>query len=100
MRVKEEGIFKMHSEDDDYNLPLSFTHRRHEQQATDGASNLMVKNWRLKERVSITFEPCRNFFHFHLFFFKTNIYFNTFLPDNNTDENSISCFSAMPECRC
>lgn len=60
MRVKEEGIFKMHSEDDDYNLPLSFTHRRHEQQAIDGASNLMVKNWRLKERVSIffTFGPC------------------------------------------
>lgn len=48
MRVKEEGIFKMHSEDDDYDLPLTFSQRRHE--PIEGAANL-IKNWRLKERV-------------------------------------------------
>lgn len=52
MRVKQEGIFKMHSEDDDFNLPLTFTQRRHEQ-PIEGSVNLMIKNWRLKERVCI-----------------------------------------------
>lgn len=52
MRVKEEGIFKMHSEDDDYSLPLAFTHRRHENNI-EGSANLMIKNWRLKERVCL-----------------------------------------------
>lgn len=54
MRVKEEGIFKMHSEDDDYALPLAFIHRRHEHQSAEGSTNLVIKNWRLKERVSRT----------------------------------------------
>ena len=95
MRVKEEGIFKMHSEDDDYNLPLSFTHRRHEQQAIDSASNLMVKNWRLKERVSCLEFPFSLISSYY--YQKTNIY-NVLLycPDNITDENSFCCFSAMP----
>jgi hypothetical protein len=52
MRVKEEGVFKMHREDDDVNLPLAFSERRHEQ-PIDGNANLMIKNWRLKDRVSV-----------------------------------------------
>ena len=51
MRVKEEGVFKMHREDDDVNLPIAFCERRHEQ-PIEGNANLIVKNWRLKERVS------------------------------------------------
>lgn len=52
MRVKqEEGIFKYHSEDDDFGLPLAFQQRRHDQPIETLLSNLVTKNWRLKERV-------------------------------------------------
>lgn len=52
MRVRTEGVFKMHSEDDDYNLPIAFQQRRHEQ--IEGFVADLMKNWRLKskERVS------------------------------------------------
>lgn len=41
----------MHSEDDDYNLPIAFQQRRHEPRVDTFFADLM-KNWRLKERVS------------------------------------------------
>lgn len=50
MRVRTEGVFKMHNEDDDYNLPIAFQQRRHEQKIEMLAD--LMKNWRLKERVS------------------------------------------------
>jgi hypothetical protein len=54
MRVRRsaEGVFKMHSEDDDYNLPVAFQQRRHEQRI-EGLLAEIMKNWRLKERVSL-----------------------------------------------
>lgn len=51
MRVRTEGVFKMHNEDDDMNLPLAFQQRRHEQKI-EGLLVDIMKNWRLKERVS------------------------------------------------
>jgi hypothetical protein len=53
MRVKEEGVFKMHCEDKDEILPIVFTQRRHEQPPSLESNNLaaMIKNWRLRERV-------------------------------------------------
>lgn len=62
MRVREEGVFKMHSEDDDYNLPIAFQQRRYEPRIEGFLTDL--KNWRLKERVSHVlslvnaFSPC------------------------------------------
>jgi hypothetical protein len=53
MRVRTEGVFKMHSEDDDFNLPIAFQQRRHEQKIEGLLADLM-KNWRLKERVRCT----------------------------------------------
>lgn len=53
MRVRREGIFKMHSEDDDNNLPIAFQQRRHEQRIENVLAD--VKAWRTKsqkERVS------------------------------------------------
>lgn len=43
----------MHSEDDDYNLPIAFHQRRHE--PIEGFVADLMKNWRLKskERVSL-----------------------------------------------
>lgn len=43
----------MHSEDDDYNLPIAFQQRRHE--PIEGFVADLMKNWRLKskERVSL-----------------------------------------------
>lgn len=49
MRVRREGVFKMHSEDDDYNLPITFQQRRHEQRTELVLADLM-KNWRLKSQ--------------------------------------------------
>jgi hypothetical protein len=54
MRVRSEGVFKMHSEDDDVNLPLAFQQRRHEQKIEGLLADIM-KNWRLKERVRCLF---------------------------------------------
>lgn len=51
MRVKPEGVFKMHNEDDDALLPISFNQRRHEQPPLDVNLASMIKHWRLKERV-------------------------------------------------
>lgn len=52
MRVKEEGIFKMHSEDKDELLPVAFMQRRHEHEPPMENNNLiLIKNWRLRERV-------------------------------------------------
>jgi regulatory associated protein of mTOR len=63
MGVQEEGIFKVHIEDEDNKLPLAFS--RHEE-------NLVIKNlerislkgeWRLKERmktVSVALVLCLN----------------------------------------
>lgn len=50
MRVRTEGVFKMHSEDDDFNLPIAFQRRRQ----IEGFAVDLMKNWRLKskERVS------------------------------------------------
>lgn len=53
MRVKEEGVFKMHSEDDDASLPIAFSLRRHEQPPMDVNLASMIKHWRLKERVCV-----------------------------------------------
>lgn len=39
----------MHSEDDDYNLPITFQQRRHEQRTELVLADLM-KNWRLKSQ--------------------------------------------------
>lgn len=58
MRVRTEGVFKMHSEDDDYNLPMSFQQRRHEQKI-EGLLAEVTRNWRLKERVSRFFSSRR-----------------------------------------
>lgn len=52
MRVKEEGVFKMHSEDKDELLPIVFTQRRHEQPPMESNLAVLIKNWRLRERVS------------------------------------------------
>lgn len=52
----------MHREDDDVNLPIAFCERRHEQ-PIEGNANLIVKNWRLKERmktVSVALVLCLN----------------------------------------
>lgn len=51
MRVHAEGVFKMHCEDDDYNLPIALQQRRHEQKIEGLLADIM-RNWRLKERVS------------------------------------------------
>lgn len=67
MRVKQEGVFKMHSEDDDASLPISFTQRRHEQPPLNVNLASMIKHWRLKERVSLLL-PCWEFPILNLFF--------------------------------
>lgn len=51
--MRTEGLFKYHSEDDDYNLPIAFQQRRHEQKIEGFLADQMMKNWRLKERVSV-----------------------------------------------
>jgi hypothetical protein len=48
MRVRAEGIFKMHSEDDDYNLPITFHQSRHE--PIESFLVDLMKNWRLKSK--------------------------------------------------
>ena len=61
MKMTEE-MRKMQAEIefDDYNLPLSFQQRRHDQPIVGIDSQLVSRNWRLKERVSInvTFRNC------------------------------------------
>lgn len=55
MRVRSEGVFKMHCEDDDLNLPIAFQQRRHEQKIEGLLEELGTKSWRQKsqkERVS------------------------------------------------
>lgn len=52
MRNRPEGIFKMHSEDDDYNLPLALQ-RRHE--PMEGFVADLMKNWRLKSKERVSF---------------------------------------------
>lgn len=51
MRVKPEGVFKMHNEHEDALLPISFSQRRHEEPPLDINLANMIKHWRLKERV-------------------------------------------------
>lgn len=55
MRDRSEGVFKMHSEDDDYNLPIAFQHRL-DHRIEGLLEELAMKNWRnqksQKERVS------------------------------------------------
>lgn len=41
----------MHCEDDDYNLPIALQERRHGQKI-EGLLEDIMRNWRLKERVS------------------------------------------------
>lgn len=53
MRVKEEGVFRMHSEDRDELLPIVFIQRRHEHPPIESSNLAVIKNWRLRERVSI-----------------------------------------------
>lgn len=52
--MKYEGVFKMHSEDDDYNLPISYQNMLYDR--FDDFIILDCKNWRLKERVRIDFQ--------------------------------------------
>lgn len=82
MRVRTEGVFKMHSEDDDINLPLAFQQRRHEPRIEGILADIM-KNWRLKERVSVC---CCNqpFPYFELYFC--------------ADENGVGSASAVSKC--
>lgn len=48
---QEEGVFIMHQEDDDESLPIVFYQRRH-MQKIEGLLSDIIRNWRLKERVS------------------------------------------------
>jgi hypothetical protein len=60
IKMKYEGVFKMHSEDDDLNLPISYQNLFYDR--FDDFQIIDCKNWRLKERVNIEiFKPFLRF---------------------------------------